>query len=577
MEILRLRKAFAQNDRTGHFHCKRGACIYFGIPFNYTVMMDISPNFAAVKQGLIPLTPQETLKQEKDGLDVVHDIYRYAKTGFASIEETDFERMKWYGVYRQKPKDSGYFMMRTKIPGGQINAAQARVLSKIADKFGHGFSDITTRQTIQMHWLRIEDIPEIFADLDSVGITTSGACGDDTRNVVGCPVAGIDPDEIIDATPQMIEVNAHMTNNRDFSNLPRKYKISVSGCCIRCAQPDINCCSVFGVKRTVNGVAEAGYGIMVGGGLSSAPHLAQTLPFFIRPEQVWPVVKVVSEIFRDEGYRLKRNRARFKFLVADWGVEKMAAAVAERLEFKLDAHTDFEVPKDQETDHLGIHAQKQAGLFWVGVNFAGGRIHDSKLEKIADIAEKYAAPGLDAIRLTAKQNLLLLNIPEANLPALKAELDKGGFVYESSNFRKGCVSCTGIEFCNLAVAETKNRMIALVDQLEATSGWYKDKIRIHFSGCPSSCGQHQIADIGFRGAKTKVNGEQVDAYDAFIGGRLGANRRFNELLKGKIIAKDVHLFIDKLLHVFDSKKIDGETFAEFCDRVKKDEILEALK
>jgi ferredoxin-nitrite reductase len=539
--------------------------------------MDISPNFAAVKQGLIPLTPQETLKQEKDGLDVVHDIYRYAKTGFASIEETDFERMKWYGVYRQKPKDSGYFMMRTKIPGGQINAAQARVLSKIADKFGHGFSDITTRQTIQMHWLRIEDIPEIFADLDSVGITTSGACGDDTRNVVGCPVAGIDPDEIIDATPQMIEVNAHMTNNRDFSNLPRKYKISVSGCCIRCAQPDINCCSVFGVKRTVNGVAEAGYGIMVGGGLSSAPHLAQTLPFFIRPEQVWPVVKVVSEIFRDEGYRLKRNRARFKFLVADWGVEKMAAAVAERLEFKLDAHTDFEVPKDQETDHLGIHAQKQAGLFWVGVNFAGGRIHDSKLEKIADIAEKYAAPGLDAIRLTAKQNLLLLNIPEANLPALKAELDKGGFVYESSNFRKGCVSCTGIEFCNLAVAETKNRMIALVDQLEATSGWYKDKIRIHFSGCPSSCGQHQIADIGFRGAKTKVNGEQVDAYDAFIGGRLGANRRFNELLKGKIIAKDVHLFIDKLLHVFDSKKIDGETFAEFCDRVKKDEILEALK
>ena len=534
--------------------------------------MDISPNFAAVKQGLIPLTPQEKLKQEKDGLDVVHDIYRYAKTGFASIEETDFERMKWYGVYRQKPKESGYFMMRTKIPGGQVNAAQARVLSRLADKFGHGFSDITTRQTIQMHWLRIEDIPEIFAELESAGITTSGACGDDTRNVVGCPVAGIDPDEIIDATPQMLEVNAHMTNNRDFSNLPRKYKISVSGCCIRCAQPDINCCSVFGVKRG----DERGYGIMVGGGLSSAPHLAQTLPFFIKPEQVWPVVKVVSEIFRDEGYRLKRTRARFKFLVADWGVEKMAAAVAERLEFKLDAHTDFQVPKDQETDHLGIHPQKQAGLFWVGVNFAGGRIHDSKLEKIAELAAKHAAPGLDAIRFTAKQNLLLLNIPEANLPLLKADLDAAGLVYESSNFRKGCVSCTGIEFCNLAVAETKNRMIALVDQLEATSGWYKDKIRIHFSGCPSSCGQHQIADIGFRGARTKVNGEQVDAYDAFIGGRLGHNRRFNELLKGKIVAKDVHLFIDKLLHVFDSKKIADETFAEFCDRVPKEEILAAL-
>lgn len=536
-------------------------------------MIDINPNFAAVKQGLIPLTPQEKLKQEKDGLDVIHDIYRYAKTGFASIEETDFERMKWYGVYRQRPRESGYFMLRTKIPGGQLSAAQARVLSKLADKFGHGFCDITTRQTIQMHWLRIENIPEIFAGLESVGITTSGACGDDTRNVVGCPVAGIDPEEIIDATPQLCEVSAHLTNNREFSNLPRKFKISVSGCCIRCAQPDINCCALFGVQRVVNGVSEAGYGVMVGGGLSSAPHLAQTLPFFIRPEQVWPVVKAVAEIFRDEGYRLKRNRARFKFLVADWGAEKMAAAVVERLGFKLEAHGDFGVPKDQETDHLGIHAQKQAGLCWAGVSFAGGRIRNGQLEKIADIAAQCAAPGLDAIRLTAKQNLLLLNIPEANLPALKTALDAAGLVYSPSNFRKGCVSCTGIEFCNLAVAETKNRMIALVDQLEATSGWYKDKIRIQFSGCPSSCGQHQIADIGFRGARTKVDGVMVDAYDAFIGGRLGRNRRFGELLKGKVLAKDVHLFIDRLLRFFDSKKNSGETFAEFCDRVPKEEIL----
>jgi ferredoxin-nitrite reductase len=535
-------------------------------------MIEINPNFAAVKQGLIPLTPQEKLKQEKDALDVIHDIYQYAKSGFASIADDDFERFKWYGVYRQKPKDSGYFMLRTKIPGGQLNAAQARVISQITDRFAHGFSDITTRQTIQMHWLRIEDIPEIFAELESVGITTSGACGDDTRNVVGCPVAGIDPEEIIDCNREMEEVSRHLTNNRDFSNLPRKYKISVSGCCIRCAQPDINCTGVFGVRRG----SEAGYGIMVGGGLSSAPHLAQILPFFIKPHEVWPVVKAVSEIFRDEGYRLKRNRARFKFLVADWGVERMAKEVQARLDFTLEGHTDFPELQDQETDHLGIHAQKQPGLYWVGVNFPGGRIRAGKLAVVADLAAKYSAPGLDSIRLTNKQNLLLVNIPEANLAALKAELDAQELVYESSNFRKGCVSCTGIEFCNLAVAETKNRMIALVDQLEATSGWYKEKIRIHFSGCPSSCGQHQIADIGFRGARTKINGEMVDAYDAFIGGRLGKNRRFNELLKGKIIAADVHLFIDKLLKIYDGKKQEGETFADFCDRVPKAEILAAL-
>jgi len=535
-------------------------------------VIEIHPNFAAVRQGLIPLTPQEKLKQDKDALHVIHDIYRYAKTGFASIADEDFERFKWYGVYRQKPKDSGFFMLRTKVPGGQLNAAQARVISELTDKFAHGFSDITTRQTIQMHWLRIEDIPEIFAALESVGVTTSGACGDDTRNVVSCPVTGIDPGEIIDSTAEMHEVSLRMTNNPDFSNLPRKYKISVSGCCIRCAQPDINCTGVFGLRRG----SATGYGVMVGGGLSSAPHLAQTLPFFIRPGQVWHVVKAISELFRDEGYRLKRNRARFKFLVADWGVERIAQEVQARTPFPIDAHTDFPELVDQETDHLGIHAQKQPGLFWVGVNFPGGRIRAGKLAIIAGLAAKYSAPGLDSIRLTNKQNLLLVNIPEANLPALKADLDAHELTWESSNFRKGCVSCTGIEFCNLAVAETKNRMIALVDQLEATSGWYKDKIRIHFSGCPSSCGQHQIADIGFRGARTKVNGEMVDAYDAFIGGRLGKNRRFNDLLKGKIIAADVHLFIDKLLKIYDTKKNPGETFADFCDRVPKAEILAAL-
>ncbi len=539
-------------------------------------MIDIQPNFAAVKQGLIPLTQMEKAKLEKDGLDVIHDIHRYAKTGFASIEADDFDRMKWYGVYRQKPKESGYFMMRTKIPGGQVNAVQARMLESIAQRFGHGFSDITTRQTIQYHWLRIEDIPTIFADLASVGMTTSGACGDDTRNVVGCPVAGIDPEEIIDPNAELHEVSVKMTDNREFSNLPRKYKISVSGCCIHCAQPDINCVGVFGLKRTINGGEERGYGIKVGGGLSAAPKLAQTLQCFLQPEQVWPVVKAVSMIYRDQGYRHQRQKARFKFLVADWGHERMLTEVEAILGFKLEPHTDFPVIRDQEADHLGIHKQKQADLYWVGVCFPGGRLRNGLLGKIGDLAEKYCAPGQDAIRTTNKQNLLIVNVPEKNLDALKAELDTLGLDYNPSNFRTGCVSCTGIEFCNLAVTETKNRMLQLVGELEATSGWYKDKIRIHFSGCPSSCGQHQIADIGFRGAKTKVNGEMLDAFDAFIGGRLGHNRRFNDLLKGKILAKDVHLFIDKLLHVYDSGKQAGETFADYTDRVPKAEILAAL-
>jgi ferredoxin-nitrite reductase len=540
-------------------------------------MTDIPPNFAAVKQGLIPVTPQEKMKLVKDGLDVIHDIYRYAKTGFASIDADDFDRMKWYGVYRQKPKDSGYFMMRTKIPGGQLTAIQTRRLQSIADRYAHGFCDITTRQTIQFHWLKIEDIPAIFSELAEVGMTTSGACGDDTRNVVGCPVAGIDPDEIIDASGLLREISAHFTDNRDFSNLPRKYKISISGCCIHCAQPDINCVGIFGLTRMVNGVREAGYGIKLGGGLSSAPKMSVLLNVFLRPEQVLPVIDAASKIYRDQGYRHTRTRARCKFLFNDWGAEKIRAEIEALLGTKLETHDDFDFPRDPETDHLGIHKQKQGDLWWVGVSFPGGRLRGPVLGQVADLAAKYAAPGQDAIRLTNKQNLLLLNIPEKNLADLKKEMDDLGLDYGPSNFRKGCVSCTGIEFCNLAVSETKNRMIRLVEELEAQSGWYKGKIRIHFSGCPSSCGQHQIADIGFRGAKTKVNGEQVDAYDSFIGGRLGATRRFNEIFKGKIVASEVHVFIDKLLRVYDSLKQGEETFAEFTDRVKKDEILKALE
>jgi ferredoxin-nitrite reductase len=539
-------------------------------------MIDIQPNFAAVKQGLIPLTPQEKMKLDKDGLDVIHDIYRYAKSGFESIDPEDFDRMKWYGVYRQKPKESGYFMMRLRLPGGQLSSAQAVKLSELADRFGHGFCDITTRMTIQFHWLRIDEIPTIFSELASVGISTSGACGDIARNVVGCPVAGLDPEEIIDATPQLMEVNAALENNREFSNLPRKYKISISGCSIHCAQPDINCVGVFGLIRTVNGTEERGFGIKVGGGLSAAPKLAQTLHCFLKPEEVWPVVKAVSTIYRDHGYRHQRQKARLKFLMADWGHERFLQEIEALLGFTLSPHTDFPVIKDQETDHLGIHKQKQSDLYWVGICLPGGRIRNGILAKVGEIAAKYCAPDQDQIRLTNKQNLLIINIPERNLPALRADLTALGLDYDASNFRQGCVSCTGIEFCNLALSETKNRMLELIEQLEVNSGWYKDKIRIHFSGCPSSCGQHQIADIGFRGARTKVNGEMVDAFDAFIGGRLGQNRRFNELLKGKIIAKDLHLFIDKLLRVYDSGKEGAETFADYTDRVKKADILAAL-
>ena len=522
-------------------------------------------------------TPQEKLKVVKDGLDVIHDIYRYAQIGFKAIPEDDFDRFKWYGVYRQRPKDSGYFMLRTKIPGGQLTSAQLAVMGGIAEDFGHGFGDITTRQTFQFHWLRIEDFPEVFERLKRVGITTSGACGDDTRNVVGCPVAGIDKNELIDATPQLHEISRHMTDNREFSDLPRKYKISVSGCCIHCAQPDINCVGIFGLQRTIDGKRETGFGIKVGGGLSSAPHLAQTLPIFLTPEDILPAVHHLSVIFRDFGYREKRNHARFKFLVADWGPEKVLAKLEEISGRTFQRHSEFVFPDDPETDHLGVHEQKQPGLCYIGVCFAGGRTDGKQLNKLAELAKKYAQPGLDRINTTNKQNLILLNIPEKNLSALQAELDANGFSWRPSNFRQGCVSCTGMEFCNLAIAETKNRMMLLVGQLEHECAFYQDKIRIHFSGCPSSCGQHQVADIGFRGGVTRVSGVATECFDMFIGGKLGAGARFNELVKSKVLATDIHRTVGKLLRFYTSNRQPDEPFSAFASRTSKEQIKAALE
>ena len=525
--------------------------------------------------------PQEQLKVAKDGLDVIHDIYRYAKLGFKAIPEDDFDRFKWYGVYRQRPKDGGFFMLRTKIPGGHLTSAQLNVMAGIADDFGHGFGDITTRQTFQFHWLRIEDFPEVFDRLSAVGMTTSGACGDDTRNVVGCPVCGIDKNEIIDASSVLKEVNHHFTDNREFSNLPRKYKISVAGCRIHCAQPDINCVGVFGMERTKDGKLEKGYGIKIGGGLSSAPHLAQTLPVFLTPEDVLPMVHFTSVLYRDHGYREKRNKARFKFLVHDLveasGTEGVLTKIEALAGRKFQRHTDFVFPEDPETDHLGVHEQKQAGLWYVGVSFAGGRTRGAQLAKLAELSKKYAQAGLDHITTTNKQNLILLNIPEKNVAALKADLDANGFSWQPSNFRQGCVSCTGMEFCNLAIAETKNRMVLLVEQLEAECSTYKDKIRIHFSGCPSSCGQHQIADIGFRGGSTRINGVATECFDMFIGGKLGAGARFNELVKGKIPATDIHRSIGKLLKYYTANRQANEPFHAFANRTPKEQIKAALE
>lgn len=537
-------------------------------------------NFAAAKAnasvGGVRPDPYEQVKLAKDGLDVIHDIYRYAKLGFGAVPPDDLKLFKWYGFYTQRPESEGYFMLRLKVPGGQLTSAQVRVIGGIAKDYARGFLDVTTRQTYQMHWIRIEQIPDIFARLAAVGMTTSGACGDDTRNVVGCPAAGIDRGEILDATEFNRAVSGHFTDNREFSNLPRKFKFSVSGCHLHCAQPDINCVGIFALRRKSDG--RVGFGIKVGGGLSTAPHMAQLLPVFVPPVkgELVEIAHQIGVIYRDEGFRdAGRRCARLKHLVAEWGAEKFNAELEKRLGRKLEplSADDYDEPEDPESDHFGVNEQKQPGLCYVGISCLGGRISAEDLLAIAEISEKLGSGG---IRNTNKQNIIIPNIPKANLDALLKGLGARGLVWDASSFRRGCVSCTGIEFCKLAVAETKNRAMWLVEQLEKARPGFSDKIRIHFSGCPNSCGQHWIADIGLRGALTRVDGRQVEAFDIFTGGQLGRNRAFNKLLKGKIPATELPAAVTKLLDVYQAQRNAGESFQSFVTRVPKDDLLKAL-
>ncbi|MCX6934880.1 MAG: nitrite/sulfite reductase, partial [Verrucomicrobia bacterium] len=348
----------------------------------------------------------------------------------------------------------------------------------------------------------------------------------------------------------------------------RKYKISISGCRIMCTQPDINCVGVFGLERG----KETGYGIKVGGGLSASPHLAQILPVFLKPEDILPIVHYTAVIFRDHGYRDKRSRARLKFLMADWGAEKFITEIEKVAGRKFERHSEFVFPEDPETDHVGVRAQKQQGFYWVGICLAGGRFRGQQLMTIADLSERYGEKGKVRICGTNKQNLIISYVPEKNVEALKLGLVAAGLVVEPSNFRKGCVSCTGIEFCNLAVTETKNRMIRLMGELEQTCGHYKEKVRIHFSGCPSSCGQHQIADIGFRGATRTIDGVKRECFDMFLGGKTGADARFNVLIQPKVPHEDIHFYIDKVLRAYEGKKSDSETITRWLMRSSKDDL-----
>ncbi len=511
----------------------------------------------------------EAIKKDKDGLDVWDDLQRYAVTGFSTIQSDDMSRLRWYGIYQQQP-NVGHFMMRVKIPGGDMTAVQLRAVAKVARQYGQSIADITTRQNFQFHWLTVEDLPAAIAVLNEAGLTTVGACGDITRNICGCPVAGIDPHEIYDCRPIIEQVTNYFLGNKEFSDLPRKYKISISGCPIHCNQPEINDLGIQAVHRG----KEIGFHVRVGGGLSTQPHFAQKLDMFIKPEQVLDVCIAVTKIFRDEGYRKRRNHTRLKFLVADWGADRFRQELIDRLGWTPEPALVMSDPVGTvQQDHLGEKNQKQPGLHWIGASVITGRVTADQLDAAADIAERYCQ---GSIRTTNQQNFLFPNIAQDDLEAARAAIRDAGYIWDVSQFHRGAVSCTGNEFCNLAITETKARLREIVAHLEAKLLW-DDPIRIHLNGCPNSCGQHHIGDIGLQGCLARLNdGTQVEAYDVCLGGRLGENAKFVRAISRKVPADKVKFALENLLLQFRSTRADGETFGAWVDQRGDAELGEAL-
>jgi precorrin-3B synthase len=514
----------------------------------------------------------EHIKARKDGLDVLADIYRYAELGFDAIDPDDLALFRWYGIYTQRSEASaaagdpgpseetdGRFMLRIKFPNGIVTADQLRTVGRLSVRYGRGMGDITTRQNIQLHWLRIEDLPMVLDELNAVGLSFTQACGDVWRNVVGCPLAGVDGHELIDSRPLVEELERTFVGDRRFSNLPRKFKVSVSGCTHRCAQHEINDIGLVAVEK--DGVV--GYDVWVGGGLGASARMGRRLDVFALPEEAAEVCRAITEIFRDEGKRTKRTRARIKFLVDEWGVERIRDEVERRLGRTFPSSVEPADPVDPHRDHLGIHPQVQPGRYYLGATTLRGRFTGDQMIAVADIADRF---GSGALRCTNRQNIIVLDVPDAQVDEAAASLRDVGLPTEASTFRRGVISCTGMEFCKLAIVETKERAAELIEHLERRVGDVAGSLRINLNGCPNACAQYQVADIGLQGGIARLpDGRHVQGFILHIGGRLGEDAGFGRRVASKAMpADDARYAVERIVRAYAAERPADGTFAAWA-------------
>jgi sulfite reductase (ferredoxin) len=531
-----------------------------------------------------PLNPAERVKRDDDGLNVRDRIEGiFSKQGFRSIGPQDLRsRMRWWGLYTQRKQgvpggqtataepeelEDEFFMMRIRIPGGRMTTEQLRAVAWASERHGRDVADVTDRQNIQLHWIRIEDVPAIWERLEACGLSTQEACGDTPRVMLGCPLAGIDANEILDATPYLVETERRYVGDPSFSNLPRKYKTSIAGCRQQCAQHEINDVSFVGVDRD----GEAGFDLWVGGGLSTNPHFAVRLGTFVEPDRVPDVWAGVTGVFRDYGYRRQRNRARLKFLVADWGPERFREVLEK--EYLGGPLPDGPAPEPSpmaQRDHVGAFPQRD-GRCYVGFAPKAGRILGHQLRLVADLADAY---GGGRVTTTTQQKMVVPDVDPESVDELAARLDELDLRVRPSAFRKGMMACTGIEFCKLAITETKGRAQWLYQELEERLPGFDEPIRIHVNGCPNSCARFQIADIGLMGAVLpRPDGTKSEAFLVHLGGQLGERPSLGRKAKGvRIYAEDAADYVETLLRRYLRGRNGHSSFATFIDSLTDDEL-----
>ncbi|WP_311524785.1 nitrite/sulfite reductase [uncultured Corynebacterium sp.] len=532
--------------------------------------------------GTAPLNHDEEIKQASPVLDVKQRVIdTYSKGGFDSIDREDlYPRFKWLGLYTQRKQNLGgeftgednkvledkYFMMRIRFDGGICSTAQARAVGELSRDYARSTVDLTDRQNIQFHWVRIEDVPAIWEKLEANGLNTWDACGDVPRVILGSPVAGIAKDEIIDATPAIRQIQEIVTAE-EFQNLPRKFKSAISGNARQDVVHEINDLAFIGVEHPELG---PGFECYVGGGLSTNPMLAQSLGAFVTLEQVPDVWANVVRIFRDYGYRRLRNRARLKFLVAEWGVEKFREILEEDyLGYKLPdgPHAPNNLV---DRDHIGVHEQKDGNLY-IGVKPTLGHMSGEQLIALADLAEKY---GVTDLRFTPFKEVLLLGVAPDTAANLQADLEEMGLYSKPSEFRRGLLSCTGLEYCKLAHVTTKSRAIELADELEERFGDLDSPITISLNGCPNACARHQVSDIGLKGQMVdNGHGEKVEGFQVHLGGTIGEGANFGRKLRGhKVLSSELTEYVARVVQRFVDKREGAETFRDWVARADEEDL-----